>query len=148
MNIEICNDIFVKISEYLCDRDKIHFTMISTKMDKFKYIFVYVEKISIDVIVNLPYYNNFENIKTKYSWYESPHILSHIIRSNNLLHLLNKDKLPNMTKYHHFSTNILNVSIVDLKPTHSKSLVINTCINDKYPADIFRLKIYYSKLRT
>jgi len=136
--IEIFDDIFIKISEFLSDKDKIRLTTTSTKMNKLKFVFTYVDKIKINLICNLPYYDNFQNISTNYCdtgkflhpW--DPLLLSWAIAGNNLLHLLNKGKVPNKMKYHHFTTNVIDIAACDLKLQHHESLFFDETKYDLY----------------
>jgi len=51
------------ISEFLVDKEKIRLTMISRLFDKLKYVFIYREKVNINKIIKLSYFDNFENIE-------------------------------------------------------------------------------------
>lgn len=57
------NDNFMHISNFLTDREKIYLASTSLIMNKFKFRFRYCEKIRMDKIVHLPYFNNFEFVK-------------------------------------------------------------------------------------
>jgi len=56
-------DNFTHISNFLTDREKIYLASTSSIMDKLKFRFRYCEKIRMDKIVHLPYFNNFEFVK-------------------------------------------------------------------------------------
>jgi len=59
----VCIDVTILIAEYLSDKEKMMMTMTSTKMDTLKYKLIYKNKISIDKIKNLPYFDNFEYVE-------------------------------------------------------------------------------------
>uniref|UniRef100_A0A6C0C8N3 Uncharacterized protein n=1 Tax=viral metagenome TaxID=1070528 RepID=A0A6C0C8N3_9ZZZZ len=59
----IYDDIFKKISEYQTDNEKIQLSMASHRTDKLKHIFIYRNKIKINLIYRLPYFDNFENVE-------------------------------------------------------------------------------------
>jgi len=65
--LPICEDMVLKIGTELSDREKIRLTMVSKLMNKLKYKFTYHEKVNIKKMVNLPYFDNFECIKIKYT---------------------------------------------------------------------------------
>jgi hypothetical protein len=88
-------DIILNIAEFLSDREKIRLTMTSLCMNELKYIFIYKQKISLDKIFKLSYFNNFESIEikvktrsvrpknTKYIHFithtcDIPHIITHL----------------------------------------------------------------------
>uniref|UniRef100_A0A6C0CDC6 FNIP repeat-containing protein n=1 Tax=viral metagenome TaxID=1070528 RepID=A0A6C0CDC6_9ZZZZ len=121
--------------------------MACTFMDQLKFVFTYIEKRRVNKIVNLPYYDNFENILTTYhdtSLYnfsiDDDFYLSRAIRCNDLLCLLNKGRLPNKIKHHYFDTNKININVSDLKSHHEKNIPFNESINVSYPNNIISLK--------
>lgn len=96
----LIKDVYFPISEYLDNKEKIHLTMTSKEMDKLKYIFLYKDKIEIDLIVNLPYYDNFENVASSYIS-TAPFGVS-----KSLIMLLKKGRYPKNMQYHHYTTNV------------------------------------------
>src|SRR5687768_12207082 len=61
--LTLYDDLFIKISELLEQNEKIILTMASVAMNRLKYVFRYYEKINIDRIINLSYFDNFECVK-------------------------------------------------------------------------------------
>jgi len=61
--LPVCDDVILKISELLADQEKKRLTMISKLMNKLKHKMIYREKIDINRIINLSYFDNFECIQ-------------------------------------------------------------------------------------
>jgi len=61
--LTLYDDIFIKISELLEQHEKIMLTMASVSLNRLKYVFRYYEKINIDKIIHLSYFDNFECVK-------------------------------------------------------------------------------------
>jgi hypothetical protein len=57
--LSLCSDIYLIISDYIHDKDKIAMSMVSREMNKLKYVFIYVDEISFEKIRCLLYFNNF-----------------------------------------------------------------------------------------
>jgi len=55
-------DIVLKICNILSDRDKIHLTALSKQFDKLKIKIRYRTKINTQIVKDLPYFDNFENV--------------------------------------------------------------------------------------
>jgi len=55
-------DLFLKIGEYLTNKEKIALSMTSHVMDKLKYKFIYNEKVHVKKILDLSFINNFKFI--------------------------------------------------------------------------------------
>jgi hypothetical protein len=56
-------DIFLYVCNFLKDTDKIRLTAISNTTDYFKHKLLFTDLIAEDKIYNLPFYDNFENVK-------------------------------------------------------------------------------------
>uniref|UniRef100_A0A6C0C877 F-box and FNIP repeat-containing protein n=1 Tax=viral metagenome TaxID=1070528 RepID=A0A6C0C877_9ZZZZ len=56
------DDVIIRISDELTDREKIILTLTSKSMGIFRCKFMYHEKICVDRIISLPYYDNFRCI--------------------------------------------------------------------------------------
>jgi len=59
-------DILFKITEFLLDRSIIYLTMTCKKFDTLKYKFIYREKVCVEKISYLSYFDNFECVELKY----------------------------------------------------------------------------------
>jgi hypothetical protein len=69
--LTIYDDIFIKMSEELTDREKIYLSMTSKQLNMLKYEFIYKQMIHVYKIFKTPYFDNFEcvqvsKISTKY----------------------------------------------------------------------------------
>lgn len=60
--LSLFEEILIQICDYLSDRDKVAFTSISSDIIELKCKLVYRDKIDINRISNLPYFDNFESI--------------------------------------------------------------------------------------
>jgi len=89
-------DIFIEIGKYLTDKEKITFTMTSAQMDALKYKFTYCELIDVHTIINLPYYDNFENIKIH-------DMIDHIPKKAKQIHYKRSYGHKKLKRYHHMS---------------------------------------------
>jgi len=156
----ICSDVILKISEFLTDNEKIKLSMTCISMDKLKHKFMYCEKIHINRITNLSYFDNFEYVVThgmelkcpkhvKHIYYDAC-MFSFIIPHENLHSLTHLtfgeyyngpiDKIP-LTITHLSFGRRFNQPINDLSPTVKEIIIFknyNLPIND----DIM-LKIKY-----
>src|SRR5688500_8667884 len=56
-------DLILLISRYISDREKIYWSMSCKKMDSVKYKMIYREKINVERIIQLTYFDNFENVE-------------------------------------------------------------------------------------
>jgi hypothetical protein len=56
------DDLFVRITNELSDKQKIYISMLSKRFDRLKLKFIYTELISLSKIKQLPYFDNFENV--------------------------------------------------------------------------------------
>lgn len=59
----ICHDVFIKIAEWLSDREKLSLTTVSKLFGELKYKFIYGTKMRIEDIMLLPYFHNFESVE-------------------------------------------------------------------------------------
>lgn len=76
--LTLCREMVLKISESLSDREKIYLSMTSLSMNQLKHKFVYVEKIIVDRIINLSYFNNFECVELSDTTYRYPKYAKYI----------------------------------------------------------------------
>uniref|UniRef100_A0A6C0C692 Uncharacterized protein n=1 Tax=viral metagenome TaxID=1070528 RepID=A0A6C0C692_9ZZZZ len=93
--MDLTKDVYLQIGEYLDNKGKIQLSMTSKEMNKLKFIFLYEDRVDVDRIVNLSYYDNFENIASSY-----------ISISRNFIMLLRKGRLPKNVKYHHYTSDV------------------------------------------
>jgi hypothetical protein len=97
--MQLIKDVYLAISEFLNNKEKIRLTMISKEMDGLKFVFLYRDKVKINLIVDLPYYDNFENVASSHL-YIGEHMMT-----GNLIGLLKKGRFPKNIRYHHYTTN-------------------------------------------
>src|SRR5688572_4841545 len=102
----LIDDVFIKIGEYVSDKEKITLTMVSRKMNRLNMVFTYHEKIDTNRISKLPYFNNFEcvkiNDKTAYFPAKAKYVYLTTERSNVpdfVTHLTFGDKFNKSIKY-------------------------------------------------
>jgi len=75
---DLYNDVILKISEFLTDKEKITLTMASQSLDKLKYKTVYREKLHINKIKYLSYFDRFECIEIWNAEYRYPKSIKNI----------------------------------------------------------------------
>lgn len=61
--LTVHEELIFKMGENLVDKEKIMLTMISKQMDALKHKFIYIQKIKINKIIGLSYFDNFECIE-------------------------------------------------------------------------------------
>jgi len=153
-------DAQIYISNFLRDVEKIKLSMCCKKLDQLKHNYRYADRIDIDKICALPYYNNFTKIKTSY-------LFEKIIGSNylygnklsiklpiNLINLkcsnidilLSKNMISNSVT-HLKLTGYINTNIKNL-PSHITNLNLGTqffrSIDNMIPSSITYLALNYS----
>uniref|UniRef100_A0A6C0C888 F-box and FNIP repeat-containing protein n=1 Tax=viral metagenome TaxID=1070528 RepID=A0A6C0C888_9ZZZZ len=92
--LSLCDDILKHISLFLTDREKIILTMVCLTLDPLKYKLRFCEKIFVESIKHLSYFDNFENVELPCAGYFCPkyakhvHLIAHTTDiSNNITHL-------------------------------------------------------------
>jgi len=113
------DDIIIKISEKLKDKEKIYLSMVSIKFNKIKYKMRYTELVTIAKIESLPYFDNFENVEI----------------SNIIL------KCPKNAKYIHLLSNQINILPCVTHLTFDDNF--NQSIKDCIPSSVTHLKFCY-----
>jgi len=76
--LPICGDVILQICESLTDREKIRLTMISKMMDTLKYKIIYCEKIDMNKIVDLSYFNSFECVQMYDTYFKHINYPKHV----------------------------------------------------------------------
>lgn len=107
-------DVFKKIGEYLTNKEKIYSTATSKEMNKFKKIFVYHDKVAINVISELSYFDNFENVEIFDNFFKN---------------------IPKMAKYVHFK---VTYSFV---PPHVTHLIFKDYFDELFDYDIIPITV-------
>jgi len=129
-------DIFFKISEFLLDKDKIMLTMASQWFDKLKHKFIYQQKIHINRIIGLSYFDNFESVEIE---------LKSIIprRVKNVHFLAQTDDIPTFVTHLIFS-NDFNQPIERIIPSSVTYLIFghkfNQPIKGIIPSSVIHLR--------
>jgi hypothetical protein len=61
--MSLYGDLFIKIGTLLTTKEKIYLTMTCTQTSELKHVFKYHNRITINLIHNLPYFDNFESVE-------------------------------------------------------------------------------------
>jgi len=142
--LSIYDDVILKISEYLLDKEKIALTMTSMKLDRMKYKFTYREKICVDQIFDLSYFENFECVellilnrcpkKAKYIYLETmgrayvPPFVTHLIFHDLFNYESNEYCIPPSVTHLTFGP-IFNLSIKGRIPLSVTHLIFGCLFN-------------------
>jgi len=76
--LTMCHDIILKISESLTDCEKIYLTAATKILNGLKYKMRFYEKIHVDRIIDLLYFDNFENVEISSAERTCPKFVKHI----------------------------------------------------------------------
>jgi len=68
----LCEDVFVRTSKWLSDRDKIMLTMTCMLLNPLKHKFMYEKVVNYEKITNLSYFDNFQNVSVTQEDYMRP----------------------------------------------------------------------------
>lgn len=68
----LCEDVFIRTSKWLRDRDKIMLTMTCMLLNPLKHKFMYEKVVNYEKIVNLSYFDNFQNLTVTRKDYMRP----------------------------------------------------------------------------
>jgi hypothetical protein len=119
------DDLLIKITGELSDKQKIHTSMLSKRFDSLKHKYIYTEFITFSKIKVLPYFDNFENI---------------------LLDITSVVVYPICAKFIHFLASEPNVSCGITHLTFDDSF--NQPINDRIPSSVTHLTfgLYFNQL--
>jgi len=134
------DDIILKISQLLSNHQKIYLTMTSTFMNKFKYKFIYREKIDVDKIIKLSYFNNFECVSISDISDEIPKYAKYVYLITYIMDLTH-NPLPLAT--HLTFGRFFNQSIIGKIPPSVTYLEFGSCFNrsikDSIPPSVIHL---------
>jgi len=137
----IYDDIFIKIAKFLTDKEKITLTMSFKSADKLKHKFVYYEKIDIDTILSLPYFNNFKNINMSDLSHRCPKCAKHVFFDMNVSpgsFLKGKKDITHLTFGRFFNETIKDS--IPLSVTHlTFGTDFNQPINNYIPSSVTHL---------
>jgi len=142
--LSLSSDSILQICRSFSDRDKIRLAAVSKRLDYLTHKFTYYDRIDLEKIVELPYFDNFKHVEVSDLKYKCPKFLTHLMfgdRFNQSVKGYIPGTVTHLTFGHHFNQPIEDC--IPISVTHlSFCFRFNQSIDGNIPS-VTHLKFGY-----